>query len=161
MSSIHKVLAEMEKTQPRRMMANRVVMLVLGGIIIVGMFLVVGELNQSQTAGNEDMASSEHPEMEMAMATQANELPDEAISITVTLNRENQWVVADHGALGMDEMRVLLEQKSAQAEEEGLPSVLRVRIAGDESARYLVEMHRLAKECGLDHVNVVTVSPGT
>lgn len=157
MSSVHKVLAEMQKTQPRRLMGNRVAMLVLGGIIIVGMILVMGELNKPRTS----QTSSDQPEIKMAMATQAKDLPEDAIGITVSLNEEKEWVVAKHGIASLIEMRELFEMKSAEAEEAGLPSVLRVRIAGEESAKYLIELHRLAQQCGIDHVSVVTAAPST
>ena len=154
MSAPYKVMEQMQKTRPRRLRGNREVMLVMGGIIIVGMLMLVNSLNKRLKADNLRVHRVLPPQVQVGAIDSGD-----ALVIDVSLNQDNQWVIAEHGAVNGEELLDIFKAKRAEADKQGLRSVVRAQITGDQPAKHFMELHRIAEACQMDQVNVVTQEP--
>ena len=149
MSAPYKVMEQMQKTRPRRLRGNREVMIVLGGIIIVGMILLVNSLNKRLNADNSKDRRPAAPQVNVGTPN-----PEASLVVAVSLNGQSEWVVAGHGVVSREKLSEIFALKRTEADEQGVRAVVMAEIAGDRPAKYFMELHRIAEECGLDEVRV-------
>lgn len=160
MSAPYKVMAEMQKTRRRTLRGNREVMIVLGGIVIVGMIMLVNTLNKRLNSDNARARQAQERPLKLATAGEAGwHGQGPAVFITISLNPQGQWEVADQGVVSEDGLRAVFAEGRARADEEGASVVVRASISGEEPAKHFIELHRIAQECDMDHITVDTDQP--
>ena len=142
-------LEQMQKTRPRRLRGNREVMIVLGCIIIVGMLMLVNTLNKRLNTDNQRARQASPAQVNVGAPESS-----ESLIITVTLNEQSEWIVAGHGVVSPQELPEIFSSKRAEADEQGSRAFVMAQIAGDQPAKYFMELHRIAEDCQIDEVRV-------
>lgn len=147
MSAVYKVMEQMQKTQPRAR-NNGVMLLGFGFVLSMLLFLIA---ISGAWGGPPAPDPRQLPWLRMPTADNARIRGYHGAVITISLNEAGQWVADGHGVVTEQELHILLMRLRADVNPRRYSryaTTLRARIDADSSAKYLIQLYQLAKDCG-------------
>lgn len=156
MSAVYKVLADMQKTKPRRVRVPGVVLLILAGLCITAVWMVSIQTGPQVGLKTDDR---NHPRLRMPVAKYGHgHCHGPGPALVVSLSPEGQWVELENGVVSESRLREIMIERRDEFQAKGWHSRVVVRIGANQSAHYLKRIHEISVECGMDELGLGTWS---